>query len=195
MLAAGRALVDETGYERLTSLVDATELSLDRAAGRLDGLAERLSRLIASSERMPVTLLDARVELATVLARTAGTASGRHDEVEVAERALREVVADARRVGAIWPLVQALSALARLTVTGHPDEAVRHAAEALALVRGKGILAWAAEAVSVLAEAAAAAGDPGRAAGAVAELEAGIAGRDAPLAQAALRRCRELVPA
>ncbi|MET8263016.1 hypothetical protein ABZU92_03375 [Micromonospora arida] len=32
-------------------------------------------------------------------------------------------------------------------------------------------------------------------AGAVAELEAGIAGRDAPLAQAALRRCRELVPA
>ncbi|MBM0205373.1 hypothetical protein JNW90_21795 [Micromonospora sp. STR1s_5] len=52
-----------------------------------------------------------------------------------------------------------------------------------------------AEAVLVLAEAAAAAGDPGRAAGAVAELEAGIAGRDAPLAQAALRRCRELVAA
>ena len=55
--------------------MEATELSLDRAAGRLDGLAERLGRLVASAERMPVTLLDARVELATVLARTAGTAS------------------------------------------------------------------------------------------------------------------------
>ncbi|MEU5932212.1 hypothetical protein [Micromonospora sp. NPDC047187] len=61
----------------------------------------------------------------------AGSAEGR-DDVEVAERALREVVADARRVGAIWPLVQALSALARLRVAGRPDEPVRYAAEALA---------------------------------------------------------------
>ncbi|MEW1583848.1 AAA family ATPase [Micromonospora vinacea] len=219
LLAAGRALVDETGYERLASLVEATELSLDRAAGRLDGLAERLSRLVATTERMPVTLLDARAELATVLAltATAGRAgsTGEHDspvnstegcaglgdskrgreEVESAERALREVVADARRVGAIWPLVQALSALARLTVAGRPDEAVRHAAEALSVVRGKGILAWAADAVLVLAEAAAAQGEPARAAAAVAELEAGIAGRDTPLARVALRRCRDLVPA
>ncbi|WP_328367744.1 AAA family ATPase [Micromonospora zamorensis] len=191
LLAPGRGLVDETGYERLTTLVEVTELSLDRAAGRLDGLAERLARLVVTAERMPVTLLDARVELATVQGRTAVDA----DEVETAERALREVVADARRVGAIWPLVQALSALARLTLAGRPDEAARHATEALSLVRGKGILAWAAEAVLVLAEAAAAAGDPAGAAGAVAELEAGIAGRDAPLALAALRRCRELVPA
>ncbi|MET7670011.1 ATP-binding protein [Micromonospora luteifusca] len=217
LLAAGRALVDETGYERLTSLVEATELSLDRAAGRLDGLVERLARLVASTERMPVTLLDARVELATVLARTATAAtadgaasadaatpadadsadgdSGSGDQVELAERALREVVVDARRVGAIWPLVQALSALARLTLAARPDEAVRHATEALSLVRGKGILAWAAEAVLVLAEAAVAAGEPARAAAAVTELEVGIAGRDAPLALAALRRCRELVPA
>ncbi|MEU7771056.1 hypothetical protein AB0C44_07005 [Micromonospora taraxaci] len=219
LLAAGRALVDETGYERLTALVEATELSLSRAAGRFDGLAERLTRLVTTAERMPVTLLDARAELATVLAltaaaeragstgghdrpdsRTEGCAglgdSGRgRDEVESAERALREVVADARRVGAVWPLVQALSALARLTVVGRPDEAVRHATEALSVVRGKGIVAWAADAVLVLAEAAAAAGEPARAAAAVAELEAGIAGRDTPLARAALRRCRDLVPA
>ncbi|WP_238432519.1 ATP-binding protein [Micromonospora tarensis] len=219
LLATGRALVDETGYERLTALVEATQLSLDRAAGRLDGLAERLTRLVASAERMPVTLLDARAELATVLALTAtaeraGSTGGHdspdsraegcaglgdsdrgRDEVESAERALREVVADARRVGAIWPLVQALSALARLTVAERPDEAVRHAAEALSVVRGKGILAWAADAVLVLAEAAAAKGEPARAAAAVAELEAGIAGRDTPLARATVRRCRELVPA
>ncbi|GAB3947242.1 hypothetical protein GCM10027614_42130 [Micromonospora vulcania] len=133
-------------------------MSLDRAAGRLDGLTGRLTRLVADAGRMPVTLLDARSELATVLARTASD-----DQVETAERALREVVADARRVGAIWPLVQALSALARLTLAGQPDEAVRHATDALTLVRGKGILAWAAEAVLVLAEAAGAAGDPARA--------------------------------
>ncbi|SCE82119.1 hypothetical protein GA0070607_1974 [Micromonospora coriariae] len=47
----------------------------------------------------------------------------------------------------------------------------------------------------MLAEAAVAAGEPTRAASAVAELEAGIEGRDAPLAWAVLRRCRELVPA
>ncbi|MGW3609148.1 hypothetical protein ACWD6N_04520 [Micromonospora sp. NPDC005163] len=39
-----------------------------------------------------------------------------------------------------------------------------------------------------------AAGEPARAAGAMAELEAGIEGRGAPLALAVLRRCRELVP-
>ncbi|MBQ1012677.1 hypothetical protein KBX53_17285, partial [Micromonospora sp. M51] len=59
----------------------------------------------------------------------------------------------------------------------------------------KGIRAWAADAVLVRAEAAAAQGEPARAAAAVAELEAGIAGRDTPLARAALHRCRELVPA
>ncbi|WP_410810074.1 ATP-binding protein [Micromonospora sp. 067-2] len=190
LLQNGRELVDESGYERLAALVEVTELSLDRAAGRWDGLAERLSRFVAEARRMPVTLLDARSELATVLARTA---SG--DEVRVAERALRDVVADARRVGAIWPLVQALSALARLTLASQPDEAVRHATDALSLVRGKGILAWAADAVLVLAEAADAAGDPARAATAVAELAEGIEGRDAPLALTVLRRCRELVPA
>ncbi|MFY1619082.1 ATP-binding protein [Micromonospora sp. WMMD736] len=191
LLADGRELVEETGYQRLAPLVEATELSLDRAAGRFDGLAERLSRLVVSAERMPVTLLDARADLATVLARTA---SG-DDEVRAADDALRSVVTDARRVGAIWPLVQALSTLARLVLRGQPDEAVRYATEALTLVRAKGILAWAADAVLVLAEAAVTAGEPARAAGAVTELEAGIAGRDAPLALAALRRCRELIPA
>ncbi|MER7893221.1 AAA family ATPase [Micromonospora sp. NPDC094482] len=190
LLAAGRELVEETGYERLAALVEATELSLDRAAGRLDGLAERLARLVAAAGRMPVTLLDARAELATVLARTATGG-----DVARAEQALREVVADAWRVGAIWPLVQALSALARLTLTRRPEEAVQHATDALSLVRGKGIWAWAAEAVLVLAEAAVAAGEPERAAPAVADLAAGIQGRDAPVALVALSRCRELLPA
>ncbi|MFC3499669.1 ATP-binding protein [Micromonospora krabiensis] len=187
LLATGRELVVETAYERLFPLVEATELSLDRAAGRWDGLADRLARLVAAAERMPVTLLDARAELATVLARTA-----EGSEVTAAERALRGVVADARRAGAIWPLVQALSALARLMLGRRPDEAAGHAAEALALVRGKGIWAWAAEAVEVLTEAAVAAGEPARAAPAVAELAAGIDGRDAPAALAVLRRCRDL---
>lgn len=188
LLAAGGELVEESGYERLTTLVEATGLSLERAAGRLAGLAGRLEQLVGAAERMPVTLLDARAELATVLARTAtGAETGR------AERTLREVVATAQRVGAIWPLVQALSALARLVLVERPDEAARHATDALVLVRGKGIWAWAAEAVLVLTEAAVAAGDPARAVAAVGELEAGIEGRDAPVALAALRRCRELI--
>nr|WP_146218349.1 hypothetical protein [Micromonospora acroterricola] len=41
---------------------------------------------------------------------------GRAPGADLADLALREVAADARRVGAIWPLVQALSALARLTL-------------------------------------------------------------------------------
>ncbi|WP_165947168.1 AAA family ATPase [Micromonospora sp. 15K316] len=188
LLTAGRELVEETGYERLTALVEATGLSLQRAAGRLDGLAERIERLIAAARRMPVTLLDARAELATVLALTA-TGTG----VERAERTLREVVEAAERVGAIWPLVQARSAWARLVLGTRPEEAVRHATGALALVRAKGIWAWAAEAVLVLAEAAVAAGEPARAVPAVREFAAGIEGRDAPVALAALRRCRRLM--
>jgi hypothetical protein len=196
LAAAGRRLVEETGYERLAALVEATDLSLARAGGRLDGLADRLTRLVSAAERMPVTLLDARAELATVLARTAAPGEGATDGGMVgAERALREVIDDARRVGAIWPLVQALSALARLLLAQRPDEAVGYATDALSLVRGKGIWAWSAEAVLVLAEAAVVAGEPERAAAAVAELAAGIEGRDAPVALAVLRRCRELLPA
>ncbi|MEU8000916.1 S8 family serine peptidase [Catellatospora sp. NPDC049111] len=189
LLADGRELVAQTGYERLSALVEATALSLDRAEGRLSGLAERFTRLIAATERMPVTTLDARAELATVLAMTAG-----EGDAEAAERALGEVIAEARRVGAVWPLVQALSAAARLLLDRRPDEAVWHATEAVSLVRGKGIWAWAADAVLVLAEAAVAAGEPARAAATIAELAAGLAGRDTPVAAAVLRRCRELVP-
>ncbi|GIF96419.1 ATP-binding protein [Catellatospora citrea] len=189
LLADGRELVAQTGYERLSALVEATALSLDRAAGRLSGLAERFAQLIAATERMPVTTLDARAELATVLALTAGAG-----DAERAERALREVIAEARRVGAVWPLVQALSAAARLLLARRPDEAVWHANEAVLLVRGKGIWAWAADAVLVLAEAAVAAGAPARAADVVAELAAGLDGRHAPVAAAVLRRCRELIP-
>ncbi|WP_262283973.1 AAA family ATPase [Micromonospora sp. MA102] len=187
LASAARRLMEANEYERLLGLVEVTELALDRAAGRLDGLADRLARLAATPERIPFAGLDVRAELATVLARSGSPAE--------AERQFRDVIAEARRVGAILPLVQANSGLARLLLPDRPDDAVRHARDAVSLVRDKGIWAWAAEAVLVLAEAAVTAGEPGRAAPMVAELGAGIEGRDAPVALSTLRRCRELVPA
>jgi hypothetical protein len=73
--------------------------------------------------------------------------------VELAEQGMREVVAEAERVGAIWPLVPARTALAALLseLSGRTPEAGAEARRVLDLVAGKGLPAWGAEATRLLA--------------------------------------------
>jgi hypothetical protein len=187
LAVAGRALVEESGYERLLALCELTDLSLDRALGRDDALEPRLSGLLAQSARFPVIRLETSLELALVRA-----AAG---DVPAGEAGLRAVIAEAERVGSVWPLIRARSSLSRLLRAGAPGPARAQAEQALQLVRGKGIWAWAGEAVLTLAETALTSSAPDRAALAevIAEFAAGLGGRDAPIAAEALRRCRELV--
>jgi hypothetical protein len=226
LAAAGRQLVEESGYERLLALCELTDLSLDRALGRGDRLESRLNALLAMSARFPVIRLETTVELALVRAAGgsgdasdagAGDGGGAGDAEgagagdgggagagdgggagdagtsEAAEQALRAVIAEAERVGSVWPLIRARSSLSRLLRDRDPGAAQAQAASALLLVREKGIWAWAGEAVQTLAETAVTTAERAQAEAAIAEFAAGLSGRDAPIAARALRRSREVL--
>jgi hypothetical protein len=122
------ALPATAEYERIRPVVELTEHALDLAAGRLDGLEERILRFVARPDRLPLTMLDARLYLGRLRHRL-----GRPEE---AEQDLRAVVADAERVGAAWPLIPAWTALAEMR---DDPEAARTAVE---LAASKGLPAW-----------------------------------------------------
>jgi hypothetical protein len=133
LLTIVRGLPVTAEYARLQPVVELTEFALDLAADRLDGLAERIERFLARPDRLPLAMLDARLHLARVRHRTGDT--GR------AEADLREVIASAARVSAVWPLVPAHIALAALLRDlGRPFEA--DARTALSLVKAKGLPRW-----------------------------------------------------
>jgi hypothetical protein len=145
LLDTGRRLVDAAEYERLRPVVELTEMSLDLAADSRVGLADRLSRFLARPHRLPLAMADARLHLARL--------HHREGRVEVAELGMREVIAEADRVGAIWPLVPARTALAALLVElpGRVREGRTEAQRVLDLVAGKGLPAWGHEAAGLLA--------------------------------------------
>ncbi|GIE64375.1 AAA family ATPase [Actinoplanes palleronii] len=136
LLDTGRRLVDDADYERLRPVVELTAFGLDLAAGRHDGLVERLLHFLARPYRLPLAMADARLHLARL----------RRDEA-----GLRAVVAEATRVGAVWPLVPARTALADLLISsGRGEEGRAEARAALDLVAGKGLPAWGTEANRLL---------------------------------------------
>jgi hypothetical protein len=144
LLDIGRSVVDAADYERLRPVVELTEMSLDLTADRRVGLADRLLRFLARPHRLPLAMADARLYLARL--------HHREGRVELAEQGMREVVAEAERVGAIWPLVPARTALAALLseLPGRTPEAGAEARRVLDLVAGKGLPAWGAEATRLL---------------------------------------------
>ncbi|WP_433824578.1 ATP-binding protein [Actinoplanes sp. CA-015351] len=143
MLATGRQLVDDTDYERLRPVVELTTFGLDLATDRRAGLEERLLRFLARPYRLPLAMADARLYLARLRYR--------QGNAEVAELALREVIAETERTGAAWPLIPARTALAELLLArGSRAAGLAEAAAALALVEGKGLPAWGREAAQLI---------------------------------------------
>ncbi|GAA2588865.1 hypothetical protein GCM10010435_79190 [Winogradskya consettensis] len=152
LLDTGRRLVDAAQYERLRPIVELTEMGLDLAAGRYDGLEERLLHFLARPYRSPQAMPDARLYLARLRYRQsrAASASAVASAPSGAEAGMRTVIAEAARVGAVWPLIPAHTALALLLVEdGRSAEGMAEVAAALELVEGKGIEAWGREARSI----------------------------------------------
>ncbi|WP_305785448.1 ATP-binding protein [Symbioplanes lichenis] len=135
LLATGARAVDDADYERLRPLVELTTFGLDLVTGRLSGLEERLLHFLARPYRLPLAMADARLYLARV--------RWLQGSADVAEQGLREVIAEAARVGAVWPLIPARTALAELLIArGHDAAGRAEAAAALALAEAKGLPAW-----------------------------------------------------
>ncbi|WP_116953447.1 helix-turn-helix transcriptional regulator [Jiangella endophytica] len=186
LLAEGRRVAAEAEYVRVTEVIELVAVSVDHAAGRWDGLAARARALALEPSRFGAAALDGE------LLHTAMLAAG-GDTAEAVGR-LRELVATTERLGAVWPLVAARSALARLLL-GLDDVAggVAQARAALEPAREKGHWIWAAPAVAGLVDGHAALGTTAEVAGLVDELAEHVGPVDAPLAEAALYGCQAVL--
>lgn len=186
LLAEGRQVADQAEYLRVVEVVELVTAAADHAAGRWDGLEPRVRRLGGASATFAAATLDARLLHGTLLAATG--------PAEEAMAHLSEVISIAERLGAVWPLIPAQAALSRLSLTlNDAAGAAGHATAGLAQVRAKGNWVWGAETVLCLVDALDALGRAGEAAELVDELGAGIAGADAPIAQAALLTARAIL--
>ncbi|OLR93886.1 LuxR family transcriptional regulator [Actinokineospora bangkokensis] len=182
-LRAGLRLAADCKATFVMSTARATRARLDWLVGEWDGLAERTARRLDEYR----DLYPVASELALVLGSLA-----------VARGEWAEATSWFTETGAFAP-EEAITQVAVAGCAGlawnalHQDDAERACVDAdrgLAVLRVKGIWAWAGEIAPVGVAALLAAGRVEDAAAVVVEVADGIAGRDTPLAAAALAQCR-----
>lgn len=178
----GHRLAVDSGAPFLSGTIDGTALRLDWANGHWDGLGERAQQMLEMTEHSPWLAADAHLVLGW-LAMAGG-------ELDTANEHLTAITTAGTNSAA--PVLAAASgALARLLVaTGDLQQACAEVDAAIVRVRRKGVWVWAAELVPAAVTALARAGRLIDAERLADEFRAGVAGRDAPLASAALDGCR-----
>ncbi|WP_372348526.1 AAA family ATPase [Streptomyces sp. KL116D] len=183
LLAEGRRVSEQADYLRLTEVVDLVAAAVDHAAGRWDGLLDSVRRMGGADATFGAASLDSRLLHGSLLAAVG--------PAEEAAARFSEVIAVAERVGAVWPLIAARTAMAQLLLTmDDAVGAVDHARAAVADVRAKGNWVWGAAPVACLVEALTVRGPDSEAAALVDEFAAGLDGTNSPRAQAALLTAR-----
>ncbi|TWD73026.1 putative ATPase [Kribbella amoyensis] len=186
LLTEGRQVADRAEYLRLADVADLVTAAVEHAAGRWDGLIDRVRRLGGADATFGAASLDSHLLHGCLLAAI-GPAE------EAADR-FTEVIAVADRVGAVWPLISARTAMSRLLLTlDDPLGAAEHAYAAVADARAKGNWAWGAAPVLSLADALNAQGRAAEVAELVDELAVGLDGTDAPRAETALLIARAVL--
>ncbi|PSL53744.1 regulatory LuxR family protein [Saccharothrix carnea] len=163
-----------------------TRLHLDWYRGDWGTLADRAARLLEEyREMLPVAGEINLVLGCLAVARGDWDAAERH----LADCGVRSVE------NSITPVaLGGFAALTRLwSERGDPARACAEADRGLDLARRKGVWAWLGELAPAAVDAFRAAGRVEDAARLVAEFDAGLVGRDAPLAQVALKVCRALL--
>ncbi|WP_432855349.1 ATP-binding protein [Amycolatopsis sp. CA-161197] len=176
LLAEGRRVADHAEYLRVAVVLDLVTAAVDHAAGRWDGLLDRVRLIGGTHAAFGAAALDSRLLRGSLLAAIG--------PAEEAAECFGEVIAVAERVGAVWPLISARTAMARLLLTlDDAGGAAEHARAAITQVRAKGNWVWGGEAVLCLAEAL---GRAAEVAAVVDELAAGLDQTDAPRARGAL---------
>ncbi|MGQ0840672.1 ATP-binding protein [Actinokineospora sp.] len=183
LLRSGLRLAAECGAPFVVSTARATQARLDWFTGEWTGLADRAARLLDEYR----DLFPVASELCLVL----GSLAGARGEWAEATSLLTETGAFAP-AESITPVAIAGCAGLAWTMLAQ-DEVARACVDAdrgLDIVRTKGVWAWASEIGPVAVAAYLAAGRERDAAGLVEEIATGIAGRDVPVAVAALAQCR-----
>ncbi|MBX6385972.1 MAG: AAA family ATPase [Microbispora sp.] len=179
----GRRLALETGAQYPAFLLDASAVRRQWLTGQWDGLRDRAAALGESATETPLIAVDLWLVLGLL-----ALATGEWKEAAGQFRRAGLDAPDARNL----PVVTAASGglidlhLAR----GAVDEAAAEAERAVARLRRKGVWVWGASLVPPAVAAFARAGRTATAARLVDEYAAGIAGRVAPAAHAALDAAR-----
>ncbi|MFD9903129.1 ATP-binding protein [Streptomyces sp. NPDC059063] len=182
----GRRLAAECGAAFLAGIVDGTALRLDWYEGRWQGLAERAQHVLDTVQDVSGIAADAHLVLGLL-----ASARGEWDE---AGTELRTAGLAAPHNAPAPVLASASGAMARLLqARGEAAEARSEAERGLARIRRKGIWSWAGDLAPMAVAALVRGGRQKDAERVTAELADGIAGRDAPLASAALCACRGIV--
>ena len=186
LLDEGRLVAQRAGTLRLEEVFEVVQSMVDFAAGRWDGLADRVHALVSHPFGFGAASLDARLLHATLL-----TASGDGSE---ATAALSALVVDCERVGAVWPLIPARAALGRtLLSAGDAERAWQQTTAAWDGARRKELWGWGAEAVVGAVESGLVLGRLAEAAPLVTELEARLHPSSSPRALSALGVARALI--
>lgn len=184
----GRRLAAECGAAYLEGIVEGTALRLEWYAGRWRGLAQRCRHTLDAVHGVSSIAADAHLVLGLL-----ASALGEWDEAAAELGAAG--LADPRNAPAPI-LATASGAMTRLLAArGEPERARTEAERGLARIRRKGIWPWAGDLAPPAVAALVRSGELRAAAEVTAELAEGIAGRDAPLAAAALLACRGIVAA
>ncbi|MFF9899381.1 ATP-binding protein [Streptomyces longispororuber] len=178
----GRRLATECGAAFLSGIVEGTALRLDWYEGRWQGLAGRARRVLDVVQGVSGIAADAHLVLG-LLASTRG-------EWDEAAAELRAAGLSAPHNAPAPVLAAASGAMVRLLAArGEHAEARAEAERGIARIRRKGIWAWAGDLAPLAVAALVHEGGLADAERVTAELADGIAGRDAPLAAAALDVC------
>ncbi|WP_109507504.1 helix-turn-helix transcriptional regulator [Nocardioides speluncae] len=182
-LRTGTRLAASAGSPFVVSTAQSTQVRLDWYTGGWTGLEDRASRLYADYR----DLLPVASELELVLGMLA-VASG---DFAAAQSHLANTGVEAPEE-AIAPIaLSGYGALAWMWLSQRkPARAASVADQGLALLRGKGVWAWAADLAPVAVDSLLAVGRDGDARRLVEDVTAGVTGRDAPLVHAALEVCR-----
>ncbi len=180
-IAEGLGLLANSGLPPTTAALKLTKLQLDWVQGSWEGLEDRARFYMETWGDWAAVRTDAQAVLGLLqLAR---------GDVHAAEELLEPLRDDFRGEGPVLSWVA--GALARIKLAeGRPEEAVEAAGPALATVRQKGIWLWAAEVAPALVKGLADSGRAQEADQLTNEFAAGLSGRDAPAAAAALTLCR-----
>ncbi|MGI5500265.1 helix-turn-helix transcriptional regulator [Lentzea sp. CA-135723] len=183
LLRDGLRFAAECGAPFTASTAHATRARLDWLTGDWDGLAERAETLLDEYR----DLFPLASELCLILGSLA-TARGEWAE---ATSYLTETGAFAPEESITPVAIAGCAALARTMLA--QDEVIRACVDVdrgLAIVRGKGVWVWATELGPVAVATFLAAGRETDAETLIEEIAAGVEGRDAPMAFAALAWCR-----
>jgi DNA-binding CsgD family transcriptional regulator len=180
-ISDGLGLLANSGLPPTTAALKLTKLQLDWVQGAWEGLEDRARFYMETWGDWAAVRADAQAVLGLLL-----LARG---DVHAAQELLEPLRDDFRGEGPVLSWVA--GALARIRLAeGRPEDAVEAGRAALGAVRQKGIWLWAAEIAPYLVRGLADSGRMQEAEALTREFEAGMAGRDAPAASAALTLCR-----